>query len=518
MANAWGNSWGGDTGAWLTAWGSAAAVPLVLCSGNTVGSELDSATNQTDALGQKIGDGAFTALSQSFLSGTGWIVGGVCVKIIRLGAPTGSISIGIRAHTGTYGTSSEPTGTDLIATLNYDISAVNGLAWERYWLPFTANYALSDDTLYTLVMDGSNISGDASNCIIWGMDDVDVHAGNLATFDGLTWSAQSNTDFEFSLYGAQSASAVVSCSSATGTLHDEFVQNGDNQNYPSNTEPYLSQSWQSGPDPREVSGICIRAYKTGSPTGSFTVAVRAHTGTYGSSSEPAGANLVASAAFDVTGLGVNPINANNYFAALSGWTPSASTNYTLVVDMSGVVSDGSNRMNVVVDTLADATHSGNAAISVDGTTWTSVSSVDLAFKVYYVGEPVTEDPLTSIDFGTRAVVTISNTLSADETDALKVDVSQLSPEEGTGRPVREVCIEQIKAITSGVDVDILWDATSPEHCLSISGNSGIDWDFRAVGPLTNNAGAGKTGNILFSTNGATTGSSYSVTLVMRKKY
>jgi hypothetical protein len=154
---------------------------------------------------------------------------------------------------------------------------------------------------------------------------------------------------------------------------------------------------------------------------------------------------------------------------------------------------------------------------MDGTSSTSVFYYPVRI-VYEVPVTATEDPITSIDSSSLAVVTISNTLSTDETNALKIDVSQLEPEPGTGRPVREVYIERIKAITSGVDVDILWDATSPEHCLSLSGNSGIDWDFRAVGPLTNNAGAGKTGNILFSTNGATAGSSYSVTLAMRKKY
>jgi hypothetical protein len=508
MANAWGNSWGGDTGAWLTAWGSAAAVPLVLCSGNTVGSELDSATNEADALGQKIGDGAFTALSQSFLSGTGWIVGGVCVKMIRLGAPTGSISIGIRAHTGTYGTSSEPTGTDLIATLNYDISAVNGLAWERYWLPFTANYALSDDTLYTLVMDGSNISGDASNCIIWGLDDVDVHAGNIATFDGLTWSTQSGSDFEFSLYGAQSASAVVPCSSATGALQESNDDTGNAYGL-GGTLDRFGQYWASGSTlkPATVTGACFRLRKIGTPTGTIKLIVE------NSETEEADPAAAEGTEYDLSGItGI----ATDYFFDLGQTFVVGSDALYVALEVSGTL-DGSNYISVTGGTGNSYDGVNSSARGVAFPSTVLPTSADTWFQVYGI-PAVEENPLTSIDFGTRAVVTISNTLSADETDALKVDVSQLSPEEGTGRPVREVYIEQIKAITSGVDVDILWDATSPEHCLSISGNSGIDWDFRAVGPLTNNAGAGKTGNILFSTNGATTGSSYSVTLVMRKKY
>lgn len=166
-----------------------------------------------------------------------------------------------------------------------------------------------------------------------------------------------------------------------------------------------------------------------------------------------------------------------------------------------------------VDSTVDPIRGDEGATSGD-----LFPAADQPLSIYGTLIPATEDPITSIDSGSLAVVTISNLLSTDETNALKIDVSQLEPEPGTGRPVREVYIERIKAITSGVDVDILWDATSPQHCLSLSGNSGIDWDFRAIGPLTNNAGAGKTGNILFSTNGATAGSSYSVTLAMRKKY
>ena len=155
-----------------------------------------------------------------------------------------------------------------------------------------------------------------------------------------------------------------------------------------------------------------------------------------------------------------------------------------------------------------------------GDAWVDGAWVESSFasNAWYSSSTPAVVPDPSLDFGSRVVVTISNTINGDETNVLKVDVSELNPEEGTGKAVSEVVIERIKAITSGVDVDILWDATSPQHCLTVSGDSGTDYDFRGVGPLTNNAGSGKTGDILFSTNGATSGSSYSVTLVMRKKY
>jgi len=201
MANAWGDAWGGDTGAWLTAWGVTAS-PVVVCSGNTVGSELDSQTNATDGLSQSLGNGTIEQVSQSFEAGD-WSVGGFCLKLLRVGTPTGTVVASIRAHTGTLGTSSTPTGGNLIASASLDIAAVNNGAWTRYWFPFSSELALTSGTAYTMVLDGSGITGDGSNRIYVGADDGGdaVHAGNLATYNGSTWTAQSSQDFEFSLYG-----------------------------------------------------------------------------------------------------------------------------------------------------------------------------------------------------------------------------------------------------------------------------------------------------------------------------
>lgn len=317
-------------------------------------------------------------------------------------------------------------------------------------------------------------------------------------------------------WGEDSATSVVACTSATGTKLSEFVPAEDTSgNFVGDAHTSAFTTFNSG-SATSISGVCLRLYKKGTPTGTFKVSIRASIDT-GVVYKPTGADLAVTSAYDMsTVTGGGESFAADYWFALP-FTPSPNTFYTIVVEEQGdFVGDGSNTMVWVID--GEPENATNGGYSTDyGASWATYSTADGGHKVYGSADP-TEDPITSIDFGTRAVITISNTLSADETEALKVDVSQLLPEEGTGRPVREVYIEQIKAITSGVDVDILWDATSPEHCMTLTGNSGIDYDFRAVGPLTNNAGAGKTGDILFSTNGASAGSSYSVTLVMRKKY
>jgi hypothetical protein len=188
------------------------------------------------------------------------------------------------------------------------------------------------------------------------------------------------------VYGAwaQSASAVVACSSATGTLHDEFVQTADTQYYDLYTRTGVAQSWQAGSNPAEVTGVCVRLLTVGTvSSGTITVGIYAHSGTYGTNGVPTGSALVASEAYDVTTL---TASAADYFFALSGWTPSANTNYTIVVGGTGDVAvgtDSSNTVRVVIESGAEATHSGNGAIKTTGS-WISFVG-DTAFKVYYAG-------------------------------------------------------------------------------------------------------------------------------------
>ncbi|NCW67443.1 MAG: hypothetical protein EBV86_02575 [Marivivens sp.] len=124
----------------------------------------------------------------------------------------------------------------------------------------------------------------------------------------------------------------------------------------------------------------------------------------------------------------------------------------------------------------------------------------------------------TIQDGDRQVVMKFTNISdgTGESAVTKVDVSTLAPESRTGRVCTEVKINRIFYDVSGMSVDILWDATVDALCLSLSGHG--MFDYRATGALPNNAGAGKTGDIAFTTSGATAGDRYFVMLVMTKKY
>ena len=104
-----------------------------------------------------------------------------------------------------------------------------------------------------------------------------------------------------------------------------------------------------------------------------------------------------------------------------------------------------------------------------------------------------------------------------ESKVLKVDVSALTPS-ASGLACTGVTITKIHASTHGMEVQIFWDATTDVLCWGIPQNSQYTWDFEKFGGLTNNAGTGVTGDVLFSTLDATNGDFYTIVLEMVKSY
>lgn len=120
--------------------------------------------------------------------------------------------------------------------------------------------------------------------------------------------------------------------------------------------------------------------------------------------------------------------------------------------------------------------------------------------------------------GTRTAVMKFTNISdgTGETAALKVDVSALTSFQG--QPCTSVNITKLDAATVGMGVDILWDATTDVVCLTLGADQFISFDFSNFSGLTNNAGTGKTGDVLFTTVGAAAGDRYSIVLELAKNY
>lgn len=102
-----------------------------------------------------------------------------------------------------------------------------------------------------------------------------------------------------------------------------------------------------------------------------------------------------------------------------------------------------------------------------------------------------------------------------ETAVLKVNVSALTSN-ASGKACDGVTIERVHYTIGGMAVSVLWDATTDVPTLVLaSGQSTLD--FTKI-QIPNDAGAGVTGNILFTTIGASSGDTYTIMLEMVKSY
>lgn len=99
----------------------------------------------------------------------------------------------------------------------------------------------------------------------------------------------------------------------------------------------------------------------------------------------------------------------------------------------------------------------------------------------------------------------------------KVTVSSLAAS-GSGKACTGVIVNKITSVCHGMEVRMYWDATTDVPFFLCTVNTNYMNDFSDFGGITNNSGAGKTGNIAFSTSDQTAGDTYTVVLEMIKTY
>ena len=125
---------------------------------------------------------------------------------------------------------------------------------------------------------------------------------------------------------------------------------------------------------------------------------------------------------------------------------------------------------------------------------------------------------TIIDGPRKAVIYCTDTSDGDgEAAVTKVDVSALSqsPNLDTCTGVR---LEKVVFSNVGMGVKILWDATADVIAMELPADYSDTLDFSDISGLPNYAGSGKTGDIQFTTVGATSGDTYPVTLYCIKEF
>lgn len=104
-----------------------------------------------------------------------------------------------------------------------------------------------------------------------------------------------------------------------------------------------------------------------------------------------------------------------------------------------------------------------------------------------------------------------------EAAVTKIDVSTLAPDQ-YNKPCNGCKINKVWALTQGMSVRILWDADTDVPCIIIPENQMYQMCFDEFGGLSNNAGTGKTGDVLFTTGGAASGDTYTIVLEVIKTY
>ena len=104
-----------------------------------------------------------------------------------------------------------------------------------------------------------------------------------------------------------------------------------------------------------------------------------------------------------------------------------------------------------------------------------------------------------------------------ESAVAKVDVSALAAN-SRGVSCSEVRVMRISHSVVGMSVQLFLNATTNVLLMEVAESSNGHMDFKDFGGLSNNAGSGKNGDILFTTKGHSSGDTYSIVLEMVKVY
>lgn len=149
-------------------------------------------------------------LGQSF-TGNGYKVTSAKFYIKKqAGSPTGNAYARLYAHSGTFGTSSIPTGAALAESLPFDVSTLTtSYALTEFTFDSTEQYIVADGSHYIITLEYNG--GDWDNSIACAADTFAPvsHDGNLCyTFDGSSWYASSSYDDCFYVLGDEVSSNI----------------------------------------------------------------------------------------------------------------------------------------------------------------------------------------------------------------------------------------------------------------------------------------------------------------------
>lgn len=237
----------------------------------------------------------------------------------------------------------------------------------KYFVTFVSAdpIGINDVLNKLLILDPSESTGIPTNTVIQiikqiteGVSIADALSAPTSQVGPYKWGAQNNVIDSYS----------------------EANRTGDSSQLFSSANPnFIGQTFSCSITSRPTKATLYLS-KIGSPTGSAVAKLYALTGTSGTDGKPTGAVLVASASVDVSTLSTSPTLTDFTFSTT--FSLSAGVTYCLALDCTGVTGSAGNGVLWGRDTTSPS-HSGNEFLSGDGgSTFTTVTSVDLCFYVY----------------------------------------------------------------------------------------------------------------------------------------
>ena len=149
-----------------------------------------------------VGNASITEQAQSFLVGANdMVLTRVRFDLKATGSPTGNMVAKLYAHSGTYGTSSVPTGAALATSEVIPASRLRTAAYDEIEFVFNGDQqiVLSAATNYVIALVYS--AGDGSNYINVAATEATSHGGNRSDYIA-GWTADATDDLLFQLFSS----------------------------------------------------------------------------------------------------------------------------------------------------------------------------------------------------------------------------------------------------------------------------------------------------------------------------
>ncbi len=137
-----------------------------------------------------------TAVAQSFTGITG-ALNSCLFYIKKQNTPTGSVYAKLYDHSGTFGSTSVPTGAALATSDAFDISTLDGTNAKWIQFNFSTPYTLSAATKYCIAIEFTG--GDGTNRLQVGYEGAGTHGGNFSSYSG-SWAATAAADVDFAVF------------------------------------------------------------------------------------------------------------------------------------------------------------------------------------------------------------------------------------------------------------------------------------------------------------------------------